>query len=55
MSSLSRTIRRQAQRQRLNTVDRRLCPDCRNPLHAYSVNKLRCRKCKKVFVRKERQ
>lgn len=53
MSSMSRSIRRQAQRNRHNTVARRLCPDCGSVLKARSADKYACKKCHKTFTRKK--
>lgn len=52
MSSLSRSIRRHAQRERMNTVDRKLCPDCRSVLKAKGPDKYACKKCNKLFLRR---
>ena len=49
MSSLARTIRRRAQRERLNTVARRGCPDCGSVLKANSATSFTCMKFQKRF------
>lgn len=53
MSSMSRSIRRQAQRNRHNTVARKVCPDCGSVLKARSADKYTCKKCHKTFTRKK--
>lgn len=49
MSSMSRSIIRQAQRNRLNTVSRRICPNCGSALKANSLTNYVCKKCHKRF------
>lgn len=49
MSSMSRSIRRQAQRRRLNMVARRLCPECGGVLKVNSAIVYTCKKCQKRF------
>jgi tRNA(Ile2) C34 agmatinyltransferase TiaS len=51
MSSMTRTIRRQIQRNRLNTTARRLCPDCGSVLKANSINAYTCKNCQERFKR----
>lgn len=52
MSSMTRSIRRHAQRNRHNTVARKVCPDCGSVLKAQSADKFSCKKCRKTFTRK---
>jgi len=53
MSSMSRSIIRQAQRNRLNTIARRVCPDCGSVLKANSPTNYVCKKCRKRFKPKK--
>ena len=55
MSSMSRSIRRQALRQRLNTVARKVCPDCGSILKANSATTYTCKKCQKRFTSKPKK
>lgn len=55
MSSMSRSIIRQAQRNRLNTDARKICPNCGSALKTRSGNRLYCKKCSKVFVIRSKQ
>lgn len=52
MSSMTRSIIRQAQRNRESAVARRLCPDCKSVLKAKEPGKFVCKRCNKLFVRK---
>lgn len=49
MSSMSRSIRRQAQRNRNNSIARKVCPDCGSVLKANSATAYTCKKCQKRF------
>lgn len=49
MSSMSRSIRRQAVRQHQNTIARHLCPKCGHVLKAKSDKAFKCPGCKGRF------
>lgn len=51
MSSMSRSIRRQAMRNRQNSISLRHCPECGGILKAKSDKAFKCSSCKKRFVK----
>ena len=51
MSSMSRSIRRQAMRQRQNTIARKTCPECGSIMKAQSDKAFKCSACKKRFIK----